>query len=396
MSGQLEVADIFRDYGEQYRRQHPLSDQQRRVMHAIEVCRTAALGGHIYVCDQCRSELPVYNSCGNRHCPKCQTLDKEKWIETRTMDLLPVGYFHPVFTVPDTLHPLFLSNQKTMYDMLFRASQETLCQIGADPKHLGARIGAIGVLHTWGSDMSFHPHIHFIVPGGGLSSDRRQWISASPKFLFHVDVLSEVFRGKFIDFLRRAHCTSQLQLNGPLRDLRHPVCFESLIDHLHVKNWVVFCKPPFSGPQKVLEYLARYTHRIAISNDRLIAVEDDHVVFRYKDYAQGGIWRTRRLPAEAFIRRFLQHVLPRRFVRIRYFGLLGNRYRRENLQRARALLEAEPPEPIAPEGETRQEMLERLTGVDPNRCPKCGQGRLKHSRELPRPGSWSPSTRAPP
>ena len=250
---------------------------------------------------------------------------------------------------------------------------------------MGAKIGGIGVLHTWGSDMAFHPHTHFIVPGGGLSPDRQQWVACPPKFLLPVEVLSEVFRGKFIDFLERVYRTSQLSLHGDLQEYRHPIRFEGLIDQLRAKSWVVFCKPPFAGPEKVLEYLARYTHRVAISNDRLIEIDDDHVVFRFKDYAKGGTWGTRRLTAEEFIRRFLQHVLPRHFVRVRYFGLLGNRYRQENLERARTLVKAEPPKPIAPEGETRQEMLERLTGVDPNRCPKCGQGRLKHCREYPRP-----------
>ncbi|MCP5066038.1 MAG: IS91 family transposase [bacterium] len=340
--------------------------------------------------------VELYITCGNRHCTKCQALDKEKWIEARARDLLPVEYFHPVFTVPDTLHPFFRANQKTLYDMLFRASRETLLQIGADPKHLGARIGCIGVLHTWGSDLSFHPHTHFIVPGGGISPDRQRWVACPPKFFLPVEVLSEVFRGKFIDFLKRAHRTSELELHGDLQEYRHPVRFDDLIRELYAKSWVVYCKPPCAGPEKVLEYLARYTHRVAISNERLIAIDDDHVVFRFKDYAQGGKWDTRRLSAEEFIRRFLQHVLPRNFFRIRYFGLLGNRYRAENLERARTLLNAEPPEPIAPEGETRQEMLERLTGVDPTQCPKCSQGRLKHSRELPRPQSWAPAARAPP
>ena len=242
----------------------------------------------------------------------------------------------------------------------------------------------------------FIPHTHFIVPGGGLSPDRDRWVASPPKFLLHVGVLSEVFRGKFIDFLERAYRTSQLQLHGDLQEFQHPIRFEGLIDQLYAKNWVVFCKPPFAGPENVLKYLARYTHRVAISNERLIEIDDDHVVFRFKDYARGGIWRDRRLSAEEFIRRFLQHVLPWRFIRIRYFGLLGNRYRRENLQRARTLLKAEPPKALAPEDEARQEMLERLTGVDPGRCPKCGQGRLKLCREFPRPRSPIPSTRAPP
>ncbi len=221
-------------------------------------------------------------------------------------------------------------------------------------------------------------------------------MDSPPKFLLHVRVLSEVFRGKFINFFERAYRSSQLQLHGALQEFRHPIRFEGLIDQLHAKSWVVYCKPPFAGPEKVLRYLARYTHRVAISNERLIEVDDDHVVFRYKDYARGGIWRKRRLSVEEFIRRFLQHVLPRRFVRIRYFGLLCNRHRQENLKRARTLLKAEPPEQVAPEKETRLEMLERLTGEDPSQCPKCGHGRLRLRRKLARPRSAHPSTRAPP
>ncbi len=396
MRPRLEVADIFRDFGPRYRQLYRLSDQQRRVMHAIEVCRTAALGGHLYVCDECQAKVPIYNSCGNRHCPKCQALDQQKWVEARSGDLLPVEYFHPVFTVPDTLHSLFLANQKLLYDMLFRASKETLLEVAEDPKHLGAKIGCVGVLHTWGSDMAFHPHIHFIVPGGGLSSGRDQWVACKPKFLLHVRVLSKVFRGKFIHFLERAYRTSQLQLYGDLQEYRHPICFESLIDQLYAKQWVVFCKPPFAGPEKVLQYLARYTHRVAISNERLIDIEGDHVVFCFKDYAQGGVWRNRRLSAEEFIRRFLQHVLPRGFVRIRYFGLLGNRARRENLERVRTLLKAQPAGTVTVEVKTRQDLLECLTGADPRRCPKCGRGRLKLCREFPRPQSAITAARAPP
>ncbi len=333
------------------------------------------------------------NSCGNRHCPKCQCLEKERWLEARLRDVLPVEYFHVVFTVPHSLLPLFRGNPKTLYDLLFQASKETLLQIAADPEHLGARIGFLGILHTWSSILALHPHVHYVVPAGGLSPDGQRWIQAPTRFLLPVAVLSEVFRGKFIDFLRRAYLTRKLVLDGPLEQLRHPVLFEDLIDQLYRHNWVVYAKAPFAGPEKVLQYLARYTHRVAISNDRLLELENDHVVFRYKDYARGATWHTICLPATEFIRRFLQHVLPHRFMRIRYYGLLANRSRRDNLERARTALQVPSPAANA-KPEPWHQILRRLTGVDPRRCPRCGQGRLHRDRELPNDVSGSP--RGPP
>ena len=380
----LEVAEIFRRYGDDYRESYPLSYQQRRAMRAIELCRTATLGGHLYVCDQCGSEVPLYNSCGNRHCPKCQCLDKERWLEARARDVLPVEYFHVVFTVPHDLNPLFRGNPRLLYGLLFKASSETLAQIAADPRHLGARIGFLGILHTWSSTVAYHVHTHYVVPAGGLSPDGQRWIHGPAGFLLPVEILSEVFRGKFVDGLEEAHRHRKLALDGPLEELRHPVLFDDLIRRLYRHNWVVYAKAPFAGPERVLEYLARYTHRVAISNDRLLAIDDDEIVFRYKDYAQGGAWRTMSLEPAEFIRRFLQHVLPRGFVRIRYYGLLANRTRTENLERARVLLEAQPPpEPASAEREPWDEFLHRLTGVDPVRCPRCGEGTLRRHCELP-------------
>ncbi len=390
----LEVAEIFRRYGDDYREIYALSYQQRRVMRAIELCRTEALGGHLYVCDQCGAGVPLYNSCGNRHCPKCQCLDKERWLEARARDVLPVEYFHVVFTVADTLHALLRGNPKLLYGLLFKASSQTLAQIAADPRHLGARIGFLGILHTWGSTLSFHPHIHYVVPAGGLSQDRDRWIHCPPGFLLPVKILSEVFRGKFVDFLQQAWRTRELVLEGPLEELRHPVLFEDLIDRLYRNDWVVYAKAPFAGPEKVLEYLARYTHRVAISNDRVLAIDDDEIAFRYKDYAQGGVQQTMRLEPTEFIRRFLQHVLPRYFVRIRYYGLLANRKRKENLEIARTLLKAQAPEPASAEREPWEEFLHRLSGKEPARCPRCGEGILHRHHELPK-DDFAPS-RGPP
>ena len=284
----IELADIFRRFGQEYRRNHPLSEQQLDVMHAIELCRTPLLGGHPYACDHCGNEIVLYNSCRNRHCPKCQTLDKEKWLEARRRDLLPVPYFHVVFAPPHNLQPLFRGNQTNLYNMLFTASKQTLLQIAADPKHLGAKIGFSGILHTWSSDLAYHPHIHYIVPAGGLTPAGDRWVPANPNFLLPIQVLSAVFRGKFVDFLRQAYHTNQLDLNGPLQNLQHPVCFLDLIDQLYAKNWIVYSKAPFSEPDHVLKYLARYTHRIAVSNNRLIRLDDDRVLFRYKDYKDGA------------------------------------------------------------------------------------------------------------
>ena len=385
MSGsQLEVADIFREFGEIYRRNWPVSEQQRAVMRAIELCRTAALGGHLLRCDACDCEINLYNSCGNRHCPKCQTLNKQQWIEARSRELLPVPYFHNVFTVPDTLHPLARANQRWFYDTLFQTSHEALRVLAADPQHLGAKIGGTGILHTWGSRMIFHPHIHYIVPGAGPSVVGDHWVEADPEFFLPVRVLSAFFKKSFLRALDHAYKQSLLVLGDPLGELRHPVCFQDFLDQLAHKDWVVFSKRPFNRPETVLEYLARYTHRVAISNERLLGMEGEDVLFRYKDYQRDGQWRTEQIHATEFIRRFLLHVLPFRFVRIRYFGLFANRYRQQNLEQCRALLGLPPPE-SPPAQESIQERCQRLTGVDPSLCPRCKQGRLVLRATIPRP-----------
>lgn len=405
----LEVADIFRDYGELYRRNGTVSPPQRAAMRAIELCRTPYLGGHLYRCDACESELCVYNSCGNRHCPKCQNLNKEQWIEARAQELLPVPYFHVVFTLPHDLHTLARANQQWLYTTLFQASHKTLLTLAADPKHLGARIGGTSVLHTWSSRGTYHLHTHCIVQGGGPAVEGDRWVAAEANFFIHVNILSSFFAKTFIRSLDHAFRRSQLQLDGPLEELRHPVCFRDFLDQLSAKSWIVFAKEPFSGPETVVKYLARYTHRVAISNERLIRMEGDDVVFRYKDYQRGGQWRTEKIHATEFIRRFLLHVLPYRFVRIRYFGLLGNRYKNQNLERCRSMLQVEPPPP-PPANESFAERCLRLTGTDPTLCSACGQGRLILRAKVPRPrfadliarparGAkpvWAPVSRGPP
>jgi hypothetical protein len=394
-SSGLEVAHIFRLYGESYRQEHRLSRPQLRAMRAIEICRTAALGGHVYVCDQCGAQKISYNSCRNRHCPKCQGLEKERWLEQRCEELLPVPYFHVVFTVPEELNPLALANPRWFYSLLFDSVARTLLEIAADPKHLGAKIGVLSVLHTWSQTLQLHPHVHCIVPGGGLSPDGQRWVGSRSDFFLPVQVLRSLFRGKFLAGVKAAYQAGDLKV---LESLAEPEAFQALLDRLYAKTWVVYSKPPFGSPEQVLAYLARYTHRVAISNHRLLRLEGDRVTFSYKDYSQGGRRREMTLPAEEFIRRFLLHVLPEGFVRLRYYGLLSNRRRERDLARCRELLTgASAPlraEPAVKEG--WQALLARLTGRDPTVCAVCGQGHLRWVEELaPVPGSAAPG-RSPP
>ncbi len=381
---QLEVADVFRQFGELYRSKWPVSDHQRAVMRAIELCRTPILGGRLFRCDGCGAELQVHNSCGNRHCSKCQTLEKAQWVDARAQDLLPVPYFHVIFTLPHTIHPLTRAQPRFLYNLLFHTAQKTLLKIAANPEYLGARIGVCSILHTWGSRMNHHPHLHCVVQGGGPAPDGGQWVNAHDSFFVPVQVLTADFKQTFLDDLEKAYRRSQLQLHGPLEDMLHPVYFNDFLDRLRRKKWCVFSKPPFGGPKQVLEYLARYTHRVAISNERLLRMEGEFVLFRYKDYNRGGRWRTERIHGTEFIRRFLLHVLPYRFVRIRYCGLLANRYRKENLRRCRAQLRIPPPDP-PPVRESAVERCLRLTGKDLSRCPTCREGRLILRCTIPRP-----------
>ena len=400
----LEVADIFRLYGDAYRQQvGSLSPPQERVMRSLQLCRTAALGGHLYVCDGCGVVHERYNSCCNRHCPKCQWLDRQKWLEKRQDELLPVTYFHVVFTLPDKhLNPVFLRNARALYVLLFRTVADTLRTIAADPKHLGARIGFLAVLHTWGQLLQLHPHLHCIVPGGGLSPQGDRWVASADDFLVHVKVLSRLFRGKFVDALKKMADRGELRLPEEIDPLAAPSAYLAWLDQLRACDWVVFSKPPFGGSERGLQYLARYTHRVAISNDRLLKLEEDEVHFRYKDSRRDGEWKETSLGAIEFVRRFLLHVLPDGFQRIRYYGLLAHRCRAENLERCRELLGVadKPDGPDSLEDEEREsweERVLRLTGVDPRLCPVCGEGRLVLLQRVePEPQEVLPAPRAPP
>jgi hypothetical protein len=337
----LEVADIVRTYGTAFVKQHRrwLTVLHLKVLRAIVACRTAALGGHIEQCDGCGQRAISYNSCLNRHCPKCQGAARQAWLAKRSAELLPVPYYHVVFTLPHILAPLALQNKALVYGLLFRAAAETLLQIAADPEHLGAKIGFLAVLHTWGQTLLHHPHLHCVVPGGGLSPDQRRWIPCGHKFFLPVKVLSVVFRGKFLDALERAFKKHKLTLAGQLTPVQSPAEFAALLRAAAHRKWVVYAKRPFAGPAQVLTYLSRYTHRIAIANSRLVAMADGRITFRWRDYAHGHQNRTMTLEADEFLRRFLLHVLPASFVRIRYFGLLANRQRAQLLNLCRSHLQ---------------------------------------------------------
>ena len=381
----LEVADVFRRYGEDYRQRYgsSMSAGQLRVMRAIEVCRTPALGGHVEQCDHCEHQVISYNSCRNRHCPKCQNLDKALWREERLAEVLPVPYYHAVFTFPHQLAPLALQNKKAVYGVLFRAASQTLLRIAADPKHLGAQLGFMAVLHTWGQTLTHHPHLHCVVPGGGLAPDGKRWIACKKKFFLPVRVLSRLFRRLFLEALQRAFKMGDLEFHGDLKAYADAGEFEKLLRICRQIEWNVHVQPPFAGAGTVLDYLARYTHRIAISNHRLISMENGKVAFTYKDYKTSAN-RIMTLDACEFIRRFLMHVLPGGFQRIRYYGFLANRHRAQKLDLCRRLLHApEPAESIAHQGLDRVALIEILTGVNPTLCPRCQQGRLIRREVLP-------------
>ena len=373
----VEVADIVRAHGDQFRQAHAasLSTQQRRVLRAIELCRTAALGGHLERCDQCGHERNAYNSCNDRHCPKCQSLARAKWLEKRQTELLQVPYFHVVFTLPEPLAKLSLQNKREMYNLLFRATAETLQTIAADPKHLGAHIGFFCILHTWGQTLVAHPHLHCVVPGGGISLDGSRWVACRrPDFLLPVRVLSERFRNLYLRYLEESYAAGKLQFCGELEKLSNPRLFTQFLAPLRDSKWVVYAKPPFGGPEKVLDYLGRYTHRIAISNNRLIELQDGHVSFTYKDYKHEQQRKVMTLSADEFLRRFLLHVLPDGFQRIRHYGLLGNRHRSENLARCRELLAMPAPTPQLPRD--YRERCRQISGHDPLQCPECKNGQM--------------------
>lgn len=384
----LEVADVFRKF-EHVFRESPgasLSGEQKRALRAIMLCRTSALGGHVEECTRCGHRLISYNSCRNRHCPKCQAAARMEWLLARQVELLPTQYFHVVFTLPQHFGPLALQNQRVVYNLLFRAASETLLEVAANPRHLGAQIGVMAVLHTWGQTLVHHPHVHCVVPGGGISPDGSRWIACRQGFFLPVRVLGCVFRGKFIDYLKQAFHDGQLSFHGRLNALKSRSAFEQLLNASVKTDWVVYAKPPFGGPEQVLKYLARYTHRVAISNARLVAMDDEGVTFRWKDYAHGSVPRTMSLAGPEFIRRFLLHVLPPGFMRIRHYGLLANRCRTEKLAHCRTLIRMLPPmgsdaidlstapieQPAALHAETAMV----------RRCPACQVGEMVTTAEL--------------
>ncbi len=379
----LEVADILRRHGEAFRHAHAghLSLGQLKVMSAIQACRTAELGGHVARCDDCARLEVCYNSCRNRHCPKCQAAAAKAWLAERQADLLPVPYFHVVFTLPAQVAVIAFQNKAVVYDLLFKAAAETLQTIAADPKHLGARIGLTAVLHTWGSAMTHHPHVHCIVPGGGVSLDGESWIACRPSFFLPVRVLSRLFRRLFLDKLLAAHAAGRLIFFGNLARLAEPSAFKAHLAPLRRAEWVVYAKRPFGGPAAVLAYLARYTHRVAISNSRLVAMDDKGVTFRWKDYrtanpATGAVKiKTMRLTPDEFMRRFLLHVLPSGFHRIRHYGLLAHGPHALDLDRVRALIAGQPAAPTATAANDNDAPAEPEVATQPA-CPCCG-GRMR-------------------
>ena len=396
----LEVANIVRACGDAYRATHQLSVQQSRVLQAIAQCRTATLGGHAARCDQCGVVSISYCSCGNRHCPKCQTLAKQRWLERQCNDLLDIDYWHLVFTLPHALNPLAQGNPAVIYKLLFRAASETLLAFGRNPRWLGGELGITMVLHTWGQKLDQHTHVHCVVTGGALSTDRQRWLPAKKGFLFPTCALSKVYRGKYLDYLKQSHADGELRFGGSTTELANPGTFRLFLAKLKTHDWVVYAKPPFAGAAQMLAYLGRYTHRVAIANHRLVSFENGEVRFRWRDYANGNKTKIMNLSGEEFIRRFLLHTLPSGFVRIRHYGLLGNRCRHAKLARCRTLLDQTQPEP-APAPESVDAMMLRLTGIDIHRCPYCHQGRLRvfitlapSHPEKPHPKSTGPPDRA--
>ena len=367
-SGGPELADIFRSHGQSYQRTHRLSASQQKVMRAVSVCRTQELGGHLKQCDTCGFEHPTYNSCRNRHCPKCQSLAKAKWLEKQTSELLPVGYFHLVFALPHEFNRLILAHKKIGLSLLFKAVSETLLEFGQT--RLKGTLGIIAVLHTWDQTLKDHFHLHCLVPAGALSSDHSRWIGARPNFLFPVTALSQVFQGKFLALLQQACDKGKIPpANNEIKASRQ-------------KSWVVYAKKPFGSPQTVLDYLGRYTHRVALSNERILSVQNGQVTLSYRDRKDGNRKTTIPLDAQEFIRRFLLHVLPDGFMRIRHFGFLANRSKKQALSQCRRLLKIEPALPETPK-ESAKDLLLRITGIDLSRCPSCHRGTMIVVAELP-------------
>ena len=373
----LEVADVLRRFGPTFHDQHgaSLSPARRRAMRAIERCRTAALGGHVERCGDCGHQRIAYNSCRNRNCPKCQGLARAQWLADRQAELLDVPYFHVVFTVPEPVAAIAFQNQTVLYDILFRAASETLRTIAADPQHLGAEIGFLAVLHTWGQNLLHHPHLHCLVPGGGIAPDGQSWIACRAGFFLPVRVLSRMFRGLFLHYLEKAFAAGKLRFFSEHRHLHEPAAFRRFLAPVRDTEWVVYAKRPFAGPAQVLDYVGRYTHRVAISNNRLVSMDGDKVCFRWKDYRDGSQHKTMSLQGGEFIRRFLIHVLPDGFHRIRYFGFLGNCHRAQKLVLCRQLLRMATAAPADAPADYRCR-YEALTGTSLRQCPICRTGTM--------------------
>ena len=381
---QPEVADIFRRYGKDYRRNNFLSSGQYKTMRHIEMCRTAALGGHTEVCDHCGFAQNAYNSCRDRHCPKCQTLVKEKWLNDRKAELLPCSYFHNVFTLPHELNPLILINMRIMLAILFDAAKETLQVFARDPQwRLIGQLGFISVLHTWNQKLKDHYHLHCIIPAGVLSFDKKKWIAAREKYLFKVESLAKEFRKRYLLKLEKAYEQGKLCFHGKASDFADKQNFMRLIKTLRDKQWITYSKQPFGGPEQVLEYLGRYTHRVAITNNRILSIEDGIVTFNYRDRNDENKVKKLSLKAEEFIRRYLLHILPNRFMKTRYFGFLAHTNKRACIPLLRQLIN--PDAKLAEKMiETVQEMMLRLTNLDISLCPACNKGTMVYTEELPK------------
>jgi len=381
-----ELADIFRKFGDDYHRDHRMPLSHHKVMHAVKVCRTSYLGGHMRKCDSCGYEHPTYNSCGNRHCPKCQSLAKLRWVAKRQEELLPVNYFHNVFTIPHKLNGLARYNKKLIYDILFRSVSETLTQFGQN--ELGGKIGFLSILHTWDQKLGQHIHLHCIIPAGALSVDRKSWINSThADFLFSVRALSAVFRGKFLSYLKEAYIDGKLAFSGKSTEFESKDGFKTLIDDLYQKEWVVYSKRPFAGPEKALDYLGRYAFRIAISNDRIKDVTDGMVTFTYRDRKDCNRKKEITLSSGEFTRRFLTHVLPGSYTRIRHFGFLANRNRKENISCVKRLLGVSDYDGKRKEQSVKELMLE-ITGKDILKCPRCRTGTMTLDHLIPRFSAW--------
>jgi len=383
MKNTYEVADIFRLYGKEYRDQNYLTYKKLKVMHKIEICRTARLGGHVEQCNECGYERIAYNSCRDRHCPKCQTMVKEKWLNDRKADLLPCNYFHMVFTIPHDLNPIILINPKIMLNNLFSAVSQTLQAFARDPQwKVQGQLGFICVLHTWSQKLTDHFHIHCLIAGGALSFDRKRWVPSNKSYMFRVQSLSKEFKKRYLGMLNKAYLNDELSLTGRLAKYTNEKKFNDFVRTLYRVKWLTYAKRPFAGPEQVLEYLGRYTHRIAISNNRIKSVENGQICFKYRDRTDNNTVKTLLVSAHEFIRRFLLHVLPEHFMKIRYFGFLSHRNKNQSVKLIRQLIDPDADLPKKME-ETYLEMMQRLTGQDLLCCPNCKKGRMTIIKELP-------------